>query len=182
MPSGTTGDIIWRRTDPKTWELSNRPSPPEEVGLESPAQGWQPSAKAASDQERALMQQMMAAQPEYSRREIASQASPKQKREWRKQLRTFDKYLKQGGEDAPSGIQELLDSGAMWYDEDGWYTSVALPHGEKARQRFVDAADAWGDRVGIWKNGQFDPGAEQTYRKNLEQRVMEERSYGSPNP
>src|SRR5262245_2913969 len=132
MPSGTTGDIIWRRTDPKTWELSNLPSAdPAEVGLESPAQGWQveQTGRAATEQERkelALMQQMMAAQPEYSRREIASQASPKQKREWRKQLRTFDKYLKQGGEDAPSGIQELLDSGAMWYDEDGWYTSVAL--------------------------------------------------------
>jgi hypothetical protein len=54
------------------------------------------------------------------------------------------------------GIQSLIDSGAIAYDEDGLW--IAQPNiGTKKAQQLLEMADAWADRTGLWEGGQFRP-------------------------
>jgi len=173
MPaSSTTGDIIWRWTDPKTVELSNvNPEPPLPTDTDTVAQTPdQMSGISMPDKEREAFMAMMGAYQ--SPAERARNASPEEKKAWRKQLHRFLKNERTSDPmefDREQGIQELLDSGAMWYDEDGAYTSVRIP-GRKNRDALVSAADAWADKVGLWDSqGNFNPNAPEEYINRLKQ-------------
>jgi hypothetical protein len=144
MP-GEFGDIIWKRT-PGQLELYNVPPPPEPTAPAVPE-------PAEIDLQRQMMEAQMRSQEERERyyreknayqREWAAQAPPKQKREWRRQIRDFLSEMDDPRADPIQGIQSMLDSGAMWMEEDGVYTSVPI-RSEKQRQRLVDASDRWLD-------------------------------------
>jgi len=132
------GDIKWTRTDPKTWELHNV------VQADTPTTTLPPTTTSTTLPEQMFDESYQAA-PTYAPAE-PSQAA--QRREWRKQFRTFDKTLKNPSPgDAVQGIQELLDSGALQMDEDGnVYSSLEHPPGgSKARDRLLGAAREWND-------------------------------------
>jgi hypothetical protein len=145
MP-GEFGDIIWKRT-PGQLELYNVPPAAEPA---APPAAPEP---AETDLQRQMMEAQMRSEEERERyyreknayaREQASQASPKQKREWRKQIRDFLSEMDDPRADPVQGIQSMIDSGAMWMEEDGAYTSVPI-RSEKQRQQLVDASDQWLD-------------------------------------
>jgi hypothetical protein len=165
--AGTTGDIIWRRQDPKTWELYN--IPPTEAPAVAEAQpeaepAAEPQAEARqADQERAILQQMMQAH----RPPSFEEAPPRTKRMWRRQIRDYFSEAEDPRSDPYQGIQSMIDSGAIRYDEDGLW--VAQPNlGTKRAQQLIQAADAWADKVGLWRpreggGAEFDPSNYQPY-------------------
>jgi hypothetical protein len=62
-------------------------------------------------------------------------------RQWRQQIRQFDRGFKAGA-DPQEGIQQLMDSGAIWITKDGdLYSSVPLPPG--MNKRLLDASRQW---------------------------------------
>lgn len=78
----------------------------------------------------------------------AKEATGEQKNFWRKQFGLFDKTLKKGGslDAAVEGVQELLDTGALYMDDDGnVFTAVPGRGGPKRNDRLLDASRAWGD-------------------------------------
>ena len=68
---------------------------------------------------------------------------------WRKQASNLDKTLKKdpGNFDlAVEGIQEMLDTGAIYMDDNGGvYTAFPKRGGEKRNDRLLNAAGTWGD-------------------------------------
>jgi hypothetical protein len=174
MP-GTTGDIIWRRTDPKTVELYNVDRGSKEALPEwSPAQAEEKkelerryaedalsaAGKATTDAERLALMNPYARDP---RRKLSAE----EKHEHNQRLKDFMKFWKKSDPtefDPTDGIQELLDGGIMWHDQDGWGTYSGLHMSPKDRRAFISAADAWGDRVGAYNpDGTYNPNAARTY-------------------
>ena len=92
----------------------------------------------------------------------AEKSQEQQRRAWRKQFQLFDKTLKHGDDpqklidDQIQGAQELLDSGAVWIDENGDVYSALDHHpgGEKGTRRMLDAFKTWGD----WRRDQLEYG------------------------
>lgn len=179
---GTSG-IQWRQTAPKTFELRNiQPEePPPQLGM--------------ADQE--MVRQMFA---ENMAQQVEGKAGPAklgqeaQRRAWRKQLKTFDQTLKQDfkagdadqwrgdaakkySDDAVQGIQELIDSGAIWFDDQGGVYGQLENHpgGQKGTRRLLDAAREWGD----WYRDQIAHGEDlppqKHYEEMMKQQVMEDR-------
>ena len=125
---------------------------------------------------------------ELTPQEIADQASPKQKREWRRQIHAFLRRTKQNkyvqddehpwrNELRDLDIEGLLESGAAWQEEDGVYGAVPL-HNPRDRQAMVEAVEGWTERMrdkGMTYDpriGWYDPRAidpSQVYRKDWEQ-------------
>jgi hypothetical protein len=138
-----------REIAPKTFELYNteQMAPPD---LPSEQQVAQPDVQAQMFEE---MQQKAGFAP-------ASKPQEQQRRAWRKQLQLFDKTLKHNDDpqqlinDQIQGAQELLDSGAVWIDENGDVYGALEHHpgGEKGTRRMLDAFRTWGD----WRRDQAE--------------------------
>jgi hypothetical protein len=81
--------------------------------------------------------------------QAAREAPREQKSAWRKQFSQFDKTLrgKQVDPNVPiEGIQEMLDTGAIYMDDDGnVYSAVPGRGGPKRNERLLSAAREWGD-------------------------------------
>ncbi|GEM_PF-3741835 len=175
MPS--FGDIIWTRQDPKTWSLTNRvPTPVDPGGMtpraaepalrEAAAKLYADTGKAAPDSERA---------DPYRRHEVKLNAA--KRKEHRARLKDFMRNWKKSDPmefDPVDGIEELMAGGIMWHEEDGFGSYVNNHMSKKDREAFVAAADAWGDRVGLWKDGQYDPEAPVRYRDEQQRRLEQE--------
>ena len=178
MP-GTTGDIIWRRRDPKTVELYNVVQQPSA----------RPAAEGFTDAERRIYGHPAPAEDILAATGAASTDAERQatvdrdpyafdrdrklsateKKEHKQRLKDFMKYWKSSDPtefDPTDGIQELFDAGILWHEEDGFGSYANTHMSKKDRDAFVSAADAWGDRVGLWKDGQYDPNAPRTYWEN----------------
>jgi hypothetical protein len=188
---GTSG-IIWKRPDPKTVELSNVPLPPpglpETPALTAEAAVLSDLLTGAGMSPKELehytqgMEMQGRTREDYNRekarylREQASQADPQQRRQWRKQARQFDRTLRKGfnPDEAIQGIQEMMDSGLIWMDDQGGVFSSLenMPGGEKGRQRLLYAAQEWGD----WYRDQIAHG------EDMRGPVKEFREYGLLNP
>src|SRR5262245_41576950 len=96
MPaSSTTGDIVWRRQDPKTVELYNvNPEAPPEPTPEGSGGGEGLGAltgKGISPQELEDLKSMYASTPSFTEEDTRAQ-----RQQWRRQFRTFDRTLKKG--------------------------------------------------------------------------------------
>lgn len=149
---GSSG-IQWQRTDPKTVTLSNTP---DEMQAPPPSQDPSPVAQEMFQN---LMDPMTAmgkamTEDEFKNfslgmamrdrsRQPTSEAGQKRQdmREHRKQIRQFDRGFKAGA-DPQQGIQQLMDSGAIWLTDTGdLYSSVPLPEG--MNKRLLDAARTW---------------------------------------
>ena len=174
MP-GTTGDIIWRRRDPKTVELYNTDreagGPEVSPAATAPASRADEIRAATGSTERGRSEDPYAHDPD-------RKLSAAEKKEHRQRLKDFMKFWKTSDPmefDPTDGIQELLDGGIIWHEEDGWGSYVNPHMPKKDREAFVAAADAWGDRVGLWKDGQYDPEAPRRYWE--QQRAMQQGTY-----
>jgi len=91
--------------------------------------------------------------------------NPALKRMLRRQLRNFHKSIKDDPSNIPQGVQELMDSGAIWfYDHDGQRDIYgALPeHSEARRNAMVDAVRQWDNYVN--SGGQLEQRQWQTMR------------------
>jgi hypothetical protein len=153
-----------REIAPKTWELYNTDRDEPNVGPTPVTQAAQETYDSIRSGEMAGKMFEEAQQLERHRIKAdipfdqgartvqdflrqAHEAPPKQKREWRQQFRTFDQTLKKDptSDNAISGIQELIDSGAMYMDDNGgvyW----AIPNSNEGRnRRILDASREWGD-------------------------------------
>lgn len=187
MP-GTTGDIIWRRRDPKTVELYNVVQQPP-PGREAPGGSLRADDSVPSYNP---YQPVLGGGVEGGPGGGAGgglhdpyafdpnrKLSAAEKKEHKKRLKDFMKFWKSSDPmefDPTDGIQELLDGGIMWHEEDGFGSYVDSHMSKKDRDAFVAAADAWGDRVGLWKDGQYNPDAPKTYWD--EQKRRQEMNYG----
>jgi hypothetical protein len=153
---GTSG-IIWKRPDPKTVELSNVPPAMPPPGLPAtPALSAEVGVGGVTDDEirhfaegMGMRGRIRGTDEDVYAREQASQADPQQRREWRKQARQFDRTLRKGfnPDEAIRGMQEMIDSGLIWMDDEGGVFSALenMPGGEKGKQRLLYAAQEWGD-------------------------------------
>jgi hypothetical protein len=138
--AGQFGDIDWKRLDPKTWELSNR------VPSDTPT-----TTTTSTTLPAAMFDEYQSQPRDYAPAE-PSQAA--QRHMWRSQLKQFDQTLKKGDprrrtDDAIQGIQELVDSGAIWFNEDDGGLYSALPHhpgGKQGTERLLEASRLWADR------------------------------------
>lgn len=144
MPDSTTGDIIWTRKDPTTWELSNRPN-------DSPAAGQGPAGVPSGDTEVPITlgqtDMDVFANALRSNDDRHSSAEEKHtKNLWRKQLRQFHKSIKDPSTDVAQGVQELFDSGAAYLKDGDLYTNVPQPEGKKSAM--LDAVKQWQDKTG----------------------------------
>ena len=160
--AGTTGDIVWRHVDPKTWELSNTPSADTvPIPDTSPAAGVQ-------DPERAQVQEMMARQ--YTPHSIAEvlRLERRDKVNQRKQLRQFHKSLKDPDTDVAQGVQELFDSGSVYMKDGDVYTTTAQPKGRT--DALLDAVKQWRDKTGFGEDTYYGTN---TYQKQ-QQDMMEQ--------
>jgi hypothetical protein len=185
--AGTTGDIIWRRTDPKTVELYNvdrgpraAPSAQEESqkALERTRGETILSAtgKASSDAERAALYPGEDI-PQYAFPRRTEPLTKEEKKEHREVLKGFMKAWKMGDPtefDPVDAMEELLAGGYATYDEDGVGTPLGMYMSKKDKERFIWAADAWADRVGAWKDGQYDPEAPVRYWEDQRRRFEQE--------
>ena len=80
--------------------------------------------------------------------QAAKAAPPEQKNAWKEQFRNLDKTLKKNQDPsvAVEGIQEMLDTGALYMADDGnVYSSVPGRGGKKRNDRLLNAAGNWGD-------------------------------------
>jgi len=107
-----------------------------------------------------------------------ARSTPKQRRVWRRQLRDYFSELDDPRSDSNLGIQSLIDSGAITYDEDGLSTSVNM--GRKYTDRMIDAADRWADKTGLWRprpggGEDFDPDNYRPYYSDQQRKLWEER-------
>jgi hypothetical protein len=158
MP-GTTGSIEWRRPDPKTVELYNTDrayKPPRDQPVMQDMYMQEMSGGQVSDRELERIRQQLEAELEQYKadenrfhtggRPQTAAGLRQEARQHRRQLRGFDRYLKEGGTDLAGGFQELVESGAAWTDEDGnVYTAMPRREGdEEATQRILQAAREWG--------------------------------------
>jgi hypothetical protein len=183
-----TSDVKWNWTDPKTVTLSNTPPPMPPPGLpETPALtneaeriramtgvGMSPSETANMK----LGMQMRERQREPTPAERAN-AARAQRREHRQGLRNFDKYLQAGGTSTLSGIQELVESGALTITEDGnVYTSVPF----RGKGDLLGAAGQWADFQSDvqMEMSKLGPDATQEQRQKLFQDMLLEREHGQP--
>jgi hypothetical protein len=190
---GEFGDIIWKRKDPKTWELSN-PSPTgrqeaaptssvdQQIFAEGQDRELAKNFGYATDQDQELPAYFAAGG---SRREL----TPAERRIGRKSVRGFLKALKTADPyewDPRDAIEELMAGGYTWYDEDGFGSNFSMNLSKKDNELMVKAFDAWGDQVGLWKDGQFDPEAPKRYweyqRKLFEAQQELERMKGEMGP
>src|SRR5262245_57773269 len=139
-------DIQWKKIEPKVFELSNKPpdQPAMQQALETASQ--QAEAKDMGldeffhyDKGMAMRERERPAGPAEARQERLQARTTR--REHRRQLRLFDRYLAEGGPDPRQGVQELMDSGALRIGEDGGiYSSV--PHGGN-KDQLVNAVREW---------------------------------------
>jgi hypothetical protein len=171
-----TSSIEWRRPEPKVVELYNTeqvapvPVPGVPYGatpLPDPAEQQRQALVEQRAKELETMRQMMRAQAEQGRFELPGyrgpggpqaeqRPSPQEKRAHRRQLRDFFSEVEDPQSDPLQGIQSLIDSGAIVYDENGLW--IAQPNiGEKKGQQLLAMADAWADQTGLWEGGQFRP-------------------------
>jgi len=163
------GDIEWKRTDtpvdvgppePKTWELSNKP-PMEPPGLpETPAMSELIRSMTGPQLSQEELKNMQTGMAMRERKRWAGDdvkvAREPTRRDHYRQLRTFNRYMKQGGTDLVSGVQELVDSGAAWIDENGdVYTAV--PHHDP-EGKILEAFRQWQDRQDQYMNAFQDAG------------------------
>lgn len=189
MPYGVYGDIIWRRLDPKTVELYNTDRGPKahsEVKEGERLRGeamLSAAGKASSDAERADLNR--SGQPTYPGEDIPQYAFPRrteplskeEKKEHREVLKGFMKAWRKSDPtefDPVDAMEELLAGGYATYDEDGVSTPLAMYMSRKDRERFIWAADAWADRVGAWRDGQFDPTAPVRYWEDQRRRFEQD--------
>jgi hypothetical protein len=190
-----TSSIQWRRPEPKVVELYNTeqiaptpvPGVPYGAAVPDPAEQQRQAALAETVRELETMRQMMQAQAEQGgfeplpgRRGGAQgeAPSPQEQRIHRKQLRDFFSEVKDPRADPMQGIQSLIDSGAIVYDEDGLW--IAQPNiGTKKGQQLLEMADAWADRTGLWEGGQFRPENYRPYGEAQNRMQWETRTLGS---
>jgi|SRR5215467_1295261 len=158
MPgASTTGDIIWRKLDPKTFYLYNEPPKPDEEASTSlsptepsPEGGgagsgdlgsdWEQSVlgKRGNELEKKMFQHDMAIYgPERAMERAVRHMHTRQLAELNHDLRENP-----DGVDHQTRIQELLDTGALRIDERGdLYSSIPLsPH---ANERILESARIW---------------------------------------
>jgi hypothetical protein len=142
MP-GTTGDIIWKKLDPKTFELYNEH--PEEAPQDQQTTEEQPEptvdpwrGRRAVPSEKEMFQRDLAI---HGAEEAARRAM---KHQHMRQLSDFDHELRHNpNADIQSGIQGLLDSGALRLDENGDLWSPTVKLGPHASQRILEASRIW---------------------------------------
>jgi hypothetical protein len=166
-----TSSIQWRETAPKTWTLTNTeqyggPKPDFEAEAQRLIQQRMMEAEAMSGAgfaaaDRRLAEQGAEREQLPNRKGGYRDASPQEKRVWRRQLRDFFSEAKDPRSDPLQGIQSLIDSGAIQYDEDGLWVAAPNMGNRKARQ-IMGMADAWADQTGLWRprpegGADFDP-------------------------
>jgi hypothetical protein len=146
----TTGDIIWKKKDPKTIELSNKPPPDDQEPLARDAETAPVTAeqKAASDYDEMYGRRLNPMEQEFFKHDMAVHGAPeaieRAKRHMHmRQLHNLDHDLRHDPDlDLQSRVQELMDSGALRIDERGdLYSSIPL--GPGANQRILEAARRW---------------------------------------
>ena len=162
MPaSSTTGDIVWKKLDPKTWYLYNEPSG-EEPKVE------EPKVEEPKVEEPSVGRRTTRAEDELARRmferDIANYgpqvATERAKRHQHiRLLGDFNYDLKRGTVDNfDARVRELLDSGALRVDQNGdLYSSVPL--GQHATDRILSAMQTWQQMT--WQQMQQAPQEEQ---------------------
>jgi hypothetical protein len=145
MP-GTTGDIIWKKLDPKTFELYNEtpaPAPPPASDqASSPAST--PTKPSGSGDPRAdtFAKQMF-------QRDLATHGPDEATRRairhaHQRLLGDFDHDLKRDPNvDIQARMQELFDSGALRLDANGDLWSPTVKLGPSATQRILEASRLW---------------------------------------
>jgi Phage tail lysozyme len=144
----TTGDIIWKKLDPKTFELSNRQPTPEATTpeQEQPDDSDQQLAAARmvalygrrfTDTERAIFMHDLANHGG----EVAIERAKRHLH--MRQLADLNHDLKHDPNiSIQDRVQELMDSGALRIDERGdLYTSV--PINREASDRILEASKQW---------------------------------------
>lgn len=159
-----------RQIAPKTWEYYNYGDEPQTAPptVDEPATNATPSQNMFEE-----MQQKAGFAP-------AAPSQEAQRRMWRSQLKNFDETLRKGDprrsiDDQIQGVQELLDSGAVWLDDDGNVFSALERHpgGEKGNRRMLDAMRTWGD----WYRDQIAAGEDlpppQKHYQEMIQKQME---------
>lgn len=183
MPAGEYGEssIEWRKTAPKTYTLTNT----EQYG------GPPPSNSFDAEAEKLLMQRMMASQlleqaghatTDAERADMLPgrrEPTPQEKKMWRRQLRDFFSEANDPRSDSNQGIQSLIDSGAVVYDEDGLWVNSATNLGRRKNEQIVRMADQWADRVGLWSDKGFDPSNYRPYETEQGQRKRWEEVSGT---
>jgi hypothetical protein len=144
----TTGDIMWKKIDPKTFELTNRQPTPEAAPAEQPSQDDSDNQIAA---ERMLalhgqrfnqMEQAMFMHDLVNHGSDVAMERAKRHLHMR-QLADLNHDLKHDPNiDVQTRVQELMDSGALRIDERGdLYTSI--PINRQASDRILDATKQW---------------------------------------
>jgi hypothetical protein len=110
----------------------------------------------------------------------SEEAPPEKKREWRKQLRRFVRSIREDpNTDVIGGVQELVENGAVWADEQGNVFGAVPLHGERNRRAIVEAVNHWQDFQNYlaekFGTGN-DPASIEARRQAIEQR--NEKSWG----
>jgi hypothetical protein len=165
-----------RQLDEKTFELyntdrDNAVPPPD---LPSPSEDQ--SAKFDRMEQELMLRQMVdesrGEQRAQATEQILEKPSKGRLREWRKQTKRFDRFLKKASnaEEIAQGVQEMLDSGAMWLGEGGDVFGSVPIHSEKGRQRMVDAAGTYTD----YMNSKWGKGAWTTNTTPLQWQMMDD--------
>jgi len=147
--AGTTGDIIWKKLDPKTFYLYNEP-PPEEGTQESPTQATTEgpaneqniaASVAKMLEEKGQLSQLDKAMFQHDLSNMGVvEASRRAIRHYhtRQIAELHHDLMKNPDSVTRDRIQELMDSGALRIEQDGGlYSSIPLaPH---TSQRILDA-------------------------------------------
>lgn len=151
---GTTGSIIWRMLDPKTWELSNAPSaiaspPPSSASGALLPSNEQDAIRLAGEQ-RATQQAKLAG--DTGNQSVggmpADFTDPKVRRQTKRNYRALNRLL--ASSDPESGIgqsllENLLRNGAITMTDTGASTALPYPGGQKANDRLVQFIDRYRD-------------------------------------
>jgi hypothetical protein len=141
MPT-TTGDIIWKKLDPKTFELYNEHPEP------APTEGQQ-AAQPTEEQSDPLQGRIAPSVKEMFQRDLSIHGLPEAIRrairhQHLRQFADFDHELRHNpNADIQSGIQALFDSGALKLDENGDLWSPTVRLGPHATQRILEASRIW---------------------------------------
>jgi len=175
MPNdSTTGDIVWRRLDPKTVELFNRIRSRHDVTIDPNDPTTQVQDTKASPREVETIKALMSGKSRPQGEALpnppyADEAGYKQRRFWNNQIKDFFKNQDSESDyDPVLAIQNMIDSGALRYDEDGLSISTNLKLSPEQNQVLVRLADEWAANTGLWRRGEgggesFDPGNYRPY-------------------
>jgi len=180
-----SSDIAWKRVAPKLFELSNKPPDTDAAAKALHDMMYEASGKNMSMEEYAHYSQGMGMRERERRPEVSTAQKTKSpaamRRDQRRQLKRFDRALIDPATDTRQGVQELVDSGAIWLnDEDGGvYTSV--PHKSRDNERFLNAVRDWSawQQDMINKYGNDSQAIQDRAKAMYESKLRVQRSYNT---